>query len=89
MDITVRFTWLLLPQVDKHQYPTMDTTRGPKTATMALAAVRRLGGEEENIYPWGITMVTMFGGVEAIIGQYSLMSGKSIYSATLVKIVLH
>ena len=67
----------------------MGTTRGPKTATISLVVVRRLGGEEENIYPGGITMVRMFGHVEAMIGQYSLMFGKSIYGATLVKMILN
>lgn len=40
-------------------------------------------------YAGDITMVRMFGGVEGMIGQYTLMFGKSIYGATLVKMVLH
>ena len=56
---------------------------------VALVVVPHLGEEEENIYPGGIAMVRMSGGVEVMIGQYSLMFGKSIYGATLVKIVLH
>lgn len=56
---------------------------------VALVVVPCLGEEEENIYPGGITMVRMSDGVEAMIRQYNLMFGKSIYGATLVKMVLH
>ena len=56
---------------------------------VALVVVPRPGEEEENIYPGGITMVRMFGHVEAMIGQHSLIFEKSIYSATLVKMPLH
>ena len=56
---------------------------------VALVVVPRLGEEEENIYPGVISMVKMSCGVEVMVGQYSLMFGKSIYGATLVKIVLH
>ena len=67
----------------------MGSTPNTKTMIMALVVVPRLGEEEENIYPGGISMVRMSCGVEVMVGQYSLMFGKSIYGATLVKIVLH
>ena len=56
---------------------------------VALVVVPRPGEEEENIYPGGISMARMSCGVEVMVGQYSLMFGKSIYGAKLVKIVLH
>lgn len=56
---------------------------------VTLVVVLHLGEEEENIYAGGIIMVRMFGGVEGMTGQYTLMFRKSIYSATLVKMVLH
>ncbi|EIM86960.1 uncharacterized protein STEHIDRAFT_157247 [Stereum hirsutum FP-91666 SS1] len=53
------------------------------------AVVPCLGKEEEDIYPGDIAMVRMSNGIEVMIGQYSLMFGKLIYGATLVKMVLH
>ena len=67
----------------------MGSTPGTKTMIVALIVVPCLGEEEENIYPGGITMVRMFGHVEAMIGQYSLMLVNLIYGATSVKMVLH
>lgn len=67
----------------------MGSTPDTKTMIVALVVVPRLGEEEENIYPGDITMVRMSGGFKAMIGKYNLMFGKSIYRATLVKMVLH
>ena len=67
----------------------MGSTPNTKTMIMALVVVPRLGEEEENIYPGGISMVRMSCGVEVMVGQYCLIIGKSIYGVTLVKIVLH
>lgn len=67
----------------------MESTLGTKTMIVALIVVPCLGEEEESIYPRGIAMVRMSCGIEVIIRQYSLIFGKSIYGASLVKIVLH
>ena len=50
---------------------------------VALVVAPRLGEEEENIYPGGISMVRMSCGVEVMVGQYSLMFGKSIYGCNI------
>lgn len=59
-----------------------------KTMIVALVVVLHLG-KEENIYLRGITMVRMFGGVEVMFEEYTLIFGKTIYGVTLVKMVLH
>lgn len=58
-----------------------------KTMIVALVVVPHLG--EENIYLRGITMVRIFGSVEVMFVEYTLIFGMPIYGVTLVKMVLH